>query len=224
MSVLLLLGSVFNFVFSLWPLLFLTPLEGRKRNILRDMMILWALIFIGWLIARFESLPSFKLLIPEPLNTYLFFLTEIGLIGWFFFSKARERNFLHKTADTAQKPQDLLDVSPTQFEKMVLELYNLHGYKAKHTGTVGDHGVDIIVQTPKGEKWVIQCKRWRGSVGEPVIREFFGTMHHEKADRGVLITTGKFTPQATEWAKGKPLSLVDGNEFLATWKKEKLLS
>jgi len=160
-------------------------------------------------------------LIPEPSNTYVFFLIGLILIAWPFFRKLRERRHIHKTADTARNPQDLLDISPAQFEKMVVELYDLWGYNARRTGTIGDHGVDVIVHTPKGEKWVVQCKRWRGAVGEPVVREFFGTMHHEKAVRGVLVTTGTFTNQARDWAKGKPLSLVDGQKFLSTWKKAK---
>ena len=177
-------------------------------------------MFVGWILARFvEPLPS--IIIPEPLNAYLFFLVGLVLFGWSFVTILREKRFIHKTVDTARKPQDLLDVSPSQFEQMVVELYSLRGYQAKRTGQTGDHGVNVIVQTPKGEKWIVQCKRWRGAVGEPVIRDFYGVLHHEKADKGILITTGTFTPQAYEWARGKPLSLVDGKHFLETWNKEK---
>ena len=137
------------------------------------------------------------------------------------FSKDKREKIPSPNRRLPQKAQDLLDISPAQFEKMVVELYGIRGYSAKQIGATGDHGVDVVVQTPKGEKWIVRCKKWRGSVGEPVVREFFGTMHHEKADRGILVTTGTFTRQAREWAKGKPLSLVDGKEFLATWKKEK---
>jgi len=170
-----------------------------------------------------EGYPSFlfaKIQCVITSNTYLFFFTGVFLFGWLVIKGMRERQFLHRTADEATSPRDLLDVSPTQFEKMVVELYNLHGYKAEQTGAIGDHGVDVIVHSPKGEKWIVQCKRWRGSVGEPVVRDFFGTLHHEKADRGVLVTTGTFTRQAQDWAKGKPLMLIDGEEFLKTWKKE----
>lgn len=90
----------------------------------------------------------------------------------------------------------------------------MRGAKAWRTGATGDHGVDVVVQTPKGEKWVVQCKRWRGGVGEPIVRDFYGTVQHEKAHKGVLVTTGTFSNAAREWAKGKPLVLVDGAEFL----------
>jgi restriction system protein len=44
-------------------------------------------------------------------------------------------------------------------------------------------------------------------------------MHHEKADRGAVITTGTFTAQAKDWAIGKPISLIDGDKFLELVKR-----
>lgn len=213
-------GMVFGFLFTFWPAIILAPLGWRRGSVLRGMNTNWALVFIGWILARFVP-PMPSIFIPEPLNTYLFFLAGLVLLGFTTINKSIDKKHIHKSADKAKSPQDLLDISPAEFEKMVVELYSLNGYKAKRTGKIGDHGVDVIVQTPKGENWVVQCKRWRGAVGEPVVRDFFGAMHHEKADQGVLVTTGTFTLQAREWAKGKPLKLVDGSEFLTTWKKAK---
>ncbi|MCS7001173.1 MAG: restriction endonuclease, partial [Candidatus Kapabacteria bacterium] len=121
-------------------------------------------------------------------------------------------------------PGDLLDLSPTEFENMVVELYSAMGHKAYRTGATGDHGIDIVVRASNGEKWVVQCKRWRGYVGEPVVRDFYGAMHHEKADKGAIITTGVFTPQARAWAKGKPITLLDGKEFFEYLKKARALA
>ena len=219
-GVFLILGYAFGIFYSFWPVIVLAPLGWRRGNILLGMIILWGFMLIGWLFALSVSLKPFMVIIPEPLNTFLFLLTGAILVAWPIVRKARERQYLHRTANNAENPQDLLDISPTQFEKMVVELYNLHGYKAERIGATGDHGVDVLVHTPNGEKWVVQCKRWRGSVGEPVVREFFGTMHHEKADRGILVTTGTFSYPAQNWAKGKPIHLINGREFLNTWKKE----
>lgn len=104
-------------------------------------------------------------------------------------------------------------------EELVADVYRAKGHRARRTGTVGDHGVDIVVNAKNGEKWVVQCKRWRGTVGERVIREFYGTMLHEKADKGAIVTTDFFTPQARDWAKGKPIFLYDGEEFLKIWRQ-----
>ena len=102
---------------------------------------------------------------------------------------------------------------------MVVEFYKSAGHKARRTGATGDHGVDVLVQASNGEKWIVQCKRWRGAVGEPVVRDLYGAMQHEKADKGAIITTGNFTQPAQEWAKGKPIILCNGNLFLKSWKR-----
>ena len=183
-GVFLIIGYGFGIIYSFWPLLILAPIGWRGGNILRAMTGMWVLLFFGWLMARRLSLKPLIPIIPEPTNTYVFFLAGLILIAWPIFRKVREHRYIHKTADTARNPGDLLDISPAQFEKMVVELYILWGYNARRTGSIGDHGVDVIVDTPKGEKWVVQCKRWRGIVGEHIVREFIGTMHHEKADRG----------------------------------------
>ena len=214
-------GYVFGFIFPIWPLILLEALGSRRRMVFRAMLATWVFFFIGWLFARAVSPKPLFSLIPEPLNIFLFFLTGAGLIGWLILRERKEHQYIHETADKARTSRDLLDASPSQFEKMVMELYSLRGYDARRTGAIGDHGVDVVVKTPKGAKWIVQCKRWRGWVGEPVVRDFYGTLHHEKADRGILITTGTFSNAAREWAKGKPLALVDGDEFLRAWKDVK---
>jgi hypothetical protein len=116
----------------------------------------------------------------------------------------------------------LLSSNPILFSSFIIpEPYNTRaaGHKARRTGAIGDHGVEVIVQAKNGEKWLIQCKRWRGAVGEPVVRDLYGVLHHEKADRAAIITTGQFTESAQEWAKGKPIALYDGDQFLRSWKR-----
>jgi restriction system protein len=57
-------------------------------------------------------------------------------------------------------------------------------------------------------------------VGEPVVRDFYGVVLHEKADKGIIIiTSGKFSRPAQEWAKGKPIALYDGEKFVQLWRR-----
>jgi restriction system protein len=170
-------------------------------------------------IAAAILLPSVKsFLIPEPWNTVLFFAIGAVLIGVNGRNWWQRRGLAYK-GRAISRPSDLLELSPAEFEEMVAEVYRAKGHRARRTGTVGDHGVDIVVEAKNGEKWVVQCKRWRGTVGERVVREFYGTMLHEKADKGAIVTTGFFTPQAREWAKGKPVFLYNGEEFLRIWQQ-----
>jgi hypothetical protein len=60
----------------------------------------------------------------------------------------------------------------------------------------------------------VQCKRYRGKIGEPVVRDFYGALRASDANGGVLITTGTITDSARLWAEGKPIHLYDGSQFL----------
>jgi restriction system protein len=141
----------------------------------------------------------------------------LGLV-WIVVSRIQHVR-LWSVINSAHEVADLRKVSPSEFEKLVAEWYQALGHRARRVGGQGDHGIDVVVDTTDGQKWIVQCKRWKGDVGEPVVRDFYGALHHEGADRGAIITTGRFTPQAKSWAKGKPLDLYEGSRFLSELKK-----
>ena len=80
----------------------------------------------------------------------------------------------------------------------------------------GDGGIDIIAYNKQpviGGKYIIQCKRYNGSVGEPIIRDLYGVVCSERANKGILITTGTFTQSAKNFALDKQIELIDGHDF-----------
>ena len=159
--------------------------------------------------------------IHEPLNTILFVCSGLILfIAVILSQRIRNKNF-QKKANSLGQVEDFLQLPPREFEDMIVELYHRAGHKAKRTGASGDHGVDIVVEAKNGEKWVVQCKRWRGSVGEPIVRDFYGVVQHEKADKGILFTTGRFTSPAQQWVEGKPITLYDGDRLVEIWSRAK---
>jgi Holliday junction resolvasome RuvABC ATP-dependent DNA helicase subunit len=101
----------------------------------------------------------------------------------------------------------------TTFEGYVAEVYRRSGFLVEATGSTGDHGIDLVLRKD-GQVIVVQCKRWNASVGEPVVREFFGALVSFGANLGFLVTTGQFTRQAEQFAEGKPLQLVDLDELM----------
>jgi restriction system protein len=62
---------------------------------------------------------------------------------------------------------------------------------------------------------LFQCKRYQGSVGAGAVRDFRGAMVG-RSDKGLLITTGTFTPEAKREATrdGAPaIELIDGDQL-----------
>ncbi|HKN45807.1 MAG TPA: restriction endonuclease [Propionibacteriaceae bacterium] len=65
-----------------------------------------------------------------------------------------------------------------------------------------------------GGKVVIQAKRYNSTVGVSAVRDLFGTVHNEGASKGILVTTSGYGKASFEFADGKPLELLDGNNLL----------
>jgi restriction system protein len=80
-----------------------------------------------------------------------------------------------------------------------------------------DGGVDAIAYDTRpilGGKVVIQAKRYKNVVGVSAVRDLYGTMMNEGANKGILVTTSNYGPDAYEFAKDKPIELIDGGGLL----------
>jgi restriction system protein len=107
------------------------------------------------------------------------------------------------------------------FEHLIREIFekefSSEGGEVKITQASRDGGVDAVVFDPdpiRGGKIVIQAKRYTNTVGVSAVRDLFGTIHNEGANKGILVTTADYGPDAYEFAKGKPITLLSGNELL----------
>jgi len=109
----------------------------------------------------------------------------------------------------------LRKISWREFEELVGEAYRRKGYAVTETGGGGaDGGVDLVLRRG-GEKLLVQCKHWKmDKVGVKVVRELYGVVAAESASGGIVISSGTFTQEARDFAKGKPLELYDGSELL----------
>jgi HJR/Mrr/RecB family endonuclease len=111
--------------------------------------------------------------------------------------------------------EDIQKIDPIQFEKLVSSLFKKLGYDVLLTKASGDEGIDLIL-SKDGKKSVVQCKRYSGTVGQPIARDLYGSMIHNRAEDAYLITTGVFSLPAQTWASGKPIHLVDGKMWIET--------
>lgn len=112
---------------------------------------------------------------------------------------------------------NLLDLDPFEFENLVGNLFSKMGLETKQTRSSRDGGVDVVaydVRPVLGGKVVIQAKRYRHTVGVAAVRDLYGTMINEGASKGILVTTSGYGPDAFEFAKDKPLELIQGGELL----------
>lgn len=107
------------------------------------------------------------------------------------------------------------------FENLVREIFekefNTNGGEVKITQASRDGGVDAVAFDPdpiRGGKIVIQAKRYTNVVGVSAVRDLYGTVLNEGATKGILVTTSTYGSDAYEFAKGKPLTLMNGGNLL----------
>lgn len=111
--------------------------------------------------------------------------------------------------------RELQSMDPFAFEDYVAQrLFARQGYTVENTQDSKDGGVDISVIDPYGQLAVVQCKRYRGTVGSPTVRELYGTMIHAGATRAFLVTTGTISMDARKWVEDKPITLIDGKHLV----------
>ena len=81
-------------------------------------------------------------------------------------------------------------------------------------GKGGDEGIDGVISEDRLGLDIVylQAKRWEGSVGRPEIQKFVGALHGKRARKGVFITTGSFTSEATAYVEhiDPKVVLIDG--------------
>ena len=109
--------------------------------------------------------------------------------------------------------QILNDMSPSAFERLCGVILRASGFiEVNITGRSGDGGIDgkgiLQLQGLISMPVAFQSKRYKGSVGSPVVREFRGSLGMQ-AQRGLLMTTGTFTQDARREATSEGKVFID---------------
>ncbi len=124
-------------------------------------------------------------------------------------------------ADSLDDSVNIAAMDWQDFEHLIREIFekefNEGGGEVKITQASRDGGVDAIAFDPdplRGGKIVIQAKRYTNVVGVAAVRDLFGTVHNEGATKGILVTTSEYGPDAYAFAKGKPITLLNGGNLL----------
>lgn len=122
----------------------------------------------------------------------------------------------------------LATLKPDAFERLSQRILRESGFtRVEVSGRSGDGGIDgigVLRVNLVSFHVLFQCKRWKGSVGASVVRDFRGAMVG-RADKGLIITTSAFTADARREATrdGAPaIDLVDGEAICGLLKDLKL--
>ena len=139
-----------------------------------------------------------------------------------------DRRFVegHAVVEGLDESTNIAAMDWEEFEHLIRELFEQEfsqdGGEVKITQASRDGGVDAVAFDPdpiRGGKIVIQAKRYTNTVGVSAVRDLYGTVVNEGATKGILVTTADYGPDAYEFAKNKPLTLLSGGNLLSLLEK-----
>ena len=134
-----------------------------------------------------------------------------------------DRRFVdgREIGDSLDEATNLAEMDWEDFEHLVRDLFEkefaARGGEVRVTRSSKDGGVDAVAFDPdpiSGGKIVIQAKRYTKTVGVAAVRDLYGTTVNEGANKGILVTTADYGPDAYKFASGKPITLMTGANLL----------
>lgn len=191
---------------------------GRRIDQLVWILSILTALFVVWVLWRYGIAPAKILRAPSWLRDLLGLLTAAALLTlsmlWGLVLWQRHQLNQSPTHTQAMSLDELYGLTPRQFEHYVAGLFRQRGYQVEVRGRSGDLGVDLALRRADGRLAIVQCKRYRHTIGPEIVRELFGTMVHERAYHGFLVTTAGISDSARAWAADKPITLIDGQTLV----------
>jgi restriction system protein len=124
-------------------------------------------------------------------------------------------NTPHKPSEWTLELLNLLEWK--RFEELCTRLFETKGFTCKTTNLGSDEGIDIHLYFGKDKlilDRIVHCKTWEKKVEVALMREFFSTIHAEKAKRGTFVSRGGFTQEAINYALQTSIHTIDGSQML----------
>jgi restriction system protein len=115
---------------------------------------------------------------------------------------------------------NLADMDWEEFEHLVTNLFDKYFQnfgEARVTRRSREGGVDGVIfdsDPIRGGKYLVQAKRYNDIVPPSAVRELAGAISHERATRGILITTSYFGPDSKSFADENNIKLIEGSELV----------
>ncbi len=109
---------------------------------------------------------------------------------------------------------ELDSLSGIEFEETLRIILRDKGWQLDLTAVTGDFGADLIGRGPDGASWVIQAKRWKGSVGIEAVQQVLGAQAYYQSQKMLLVTTAPLTKAALELAERTHVTVWTREEVL----------
>lgn len=169
-----------------------------EETALRIATIIFVLFIVVVNILSFSFLPKAGL----GLLAILIFIISIFLIGFVVLMWSPLK---------IQKPIDFKgDMTGLEYEVHVATKLRNEGYTdVTVTKASGDHGADILAVTPTGITAVIQCKFYKGTVGQEAVQEAVSAREYYHRSQAIVITNSIFTPAAEDFARHTNTILIE---------------
>lgn len=105
------------------------------------------------------------------------------------------------------------EMDGVRFEQYLMYQFKKKGYRAQMTPISGDFGADLILKRRR-KKYVVQAKRYSGSVGIKAVQEIIGAKEYYDIENGMVVTNSYFTKAAKELAEASGIELWDRREIV----------
>ena len=93
---------------------------------------------------------------------------------------------------------------------LLAEAFRLQGFLVKE---IGGESVDMVLLKEE-RKYLVDCRHWTAQeVGANAAGQLYGAMGRLDAKGGFVVTAGRFTPDALEFARGLNVELIAGREL-----------
>jgi restriction system protein len=148
----------------------------------------------------------FLVFVAAYLVTIVAVASQVKRMGWW------------RLLDSNRSLDTIRALSWREFERLVAAAFTAKGWSAELVGQEGpDGGTDLLLRKGK-QRAIVQCKQRRfpfGYVEATDVRQFVGVITAGRLMKGFFVTSGVFTPEATEFAVKVPqLELIDGADLL----------
>jgi Restriction endonuclease len=130
-----------------------------------------------------------------------------------YYIDIKEKDYLNNgiIAKTQHRFSEL-NKEGSDFEHLIVRLYNAIGYVSKRTGGSGDQGADVIA-SKDGVNVLIQAKCYTNQVNNEAVQQAFSALSYHGCQKAVVVTTSSFTPGAIALAKADNVELIDGERL-----------